>query len=107
MSNHRLSESSKSFVNDISTVHISTKVSEALLDVKWAAAMKEEMTALQKYKTWELVSLPEVKKIFGCRWVFAIKQIRMVRSISAKQDLQLEGLLRRMVLIMKQPSLLW
>ena len=55
VSTHRLSESSKSFVNDISTMHIPTKVSEALLDVKWAAAMKEEMTALQKNKTWELV----------------------------------------------------
>ena len=74
VSTHRLSESSKSFVNDISTMHIPTKVSEALLDVKWAAAMKEEMTTLQKNKTWELVSLPEGKKLVGCRWVFTIKQ---------------------------------
>ena len=74
VSTHRLSESSKSFINDISTMHIPTKVSEALLDVKWAAAMKEEMTALQKNKTWELVSLPEGKKLVGCRWVFTIKQ---------------------------------
>ena len=74
MSTHRQSKSSKSFVNDIPTMHIPTKVSEALLDVKWVAAMKEEMTALQKNKTLELVSLPEGKKIVGCRWVFTIKQ---------------------------------
>ena len=61
-------------VPPISTMHIPTKVSEALLDVKWAAAMKEEMTALQKNKTWELVSLPEGKKLVGCRCVFTIKQ---------------------------------
>ena len=74
MSTHRLSKSSKSFVNDISIMPIPTKVSEALLDVKWATAMKKEMIALQKNKTWELVSLPKGKKLIGYRWVFTIKQ---------------------------------
>ena len=32
------------------------------------------MTALQKNKTLELVSLPEGKKNVGCRWVFTNKQ---------------------------------
>ncbi|KAL9334446.1 hypothetical protein Peur_074585 [Populus x canadensis] len=31
------------------------------------------MQALQKNSTWELVSLPEEKKIIGCRWVFTVK----------------------------------
>ena len=36
--------------------------------------MKEELLALQKKKTWELVHLPEGKKAVGCKWVFTVKQ---------------------------------
>ena len=36
--------------------------------------MKEEMYALQKNKTWELVQLPKGKKVVGCKWVFTVKQ---------------------------------
>jgi hypothetical protein len=36
--------------------------------------MKEELLALQKNKTWELVDLPTGKKAVGCKWVFTIKQ---------------------------------
>jgi hypothetical protein len=36
--------------------------------------MKEEMSALQKNKTWELVQLPKGKKTVGCKWVFTVKQ---------------------------------
>jgi hypothetical protein len=36
--------------------------------------MKEELLALQKNKTWELVHLPEGKKAVGCKWVFTVKQ---------------------------------
>jgi hypothetical protein len=35
--------------------------------------MKEELLALQKNKTWELVCLPEEKKVVGCKWVFTVK----------------------------------
>jgi hypothetical protein len=36
--------------------------------------MREEMHALQKNKTWELVPLPKGKKAMGCKWVFTVKQ---------------------------------
>jgi len=36
--------------------------------------MKEELLALQKNKTWELVHLPKGKKTVGCKWVFTVKQ---------------------------------
>jgi len=32
------------------------------------------MEALEKNRTWELISLPEKKKTVGCRWIFSIKQ---------------------------------
>ncbi|KAL0393369.1 UNVERIFIED_CONTAM: Retrovirus-related Pol polyprotein from transposon TNT 1-94 [Sesamum radiatum] len=36
-------------------------------------AMVEEMESLQKNHTWELVQLPEEKKISGCKWVYRKK----------------------------------
>jgi hypothetical protein len=35
---------------------------------------KEEIYALQKNKTWELVQLPKGKKAIGCKWVLTVKQ---------------------------------
>ena len=57
--NHRLSESSKSFINQLSTVVIPNSVQEALVDPRWKAAMNEEMKSLQKNETWELVDVHE------------------------------------------------
>ena len=42
VSNHRLSESNKSFVNQLSTVAIPNSVQEALTDPRWKAAMNED-----------------------------------------------------------------
>ena len=46
VSNHRLSESNKSFVNQLSTVAIPNSVQEALANPRWKAAMNEEMKSL-------------------------------------------------------------
>ena len=73
MSNNRLSESNKSFVNQLSTVSIPNSVQEALTDLRWKAAMNEEMKSLQKNETWELVDRPLRKKPIGCRWVYTVK----------------------------------
>ncbi|WKA05153.1 hypothetical protein VitviT2T_023135 [Vitis vinifera] len=73
VSNHRLSESNKSFVNQLSTVAIPNSVQEALADPRWKAAMNEEMKSLQKNETWELVECPPKKKPVGCRWIYTVK----------------------------------
>ena len=73
VSNHRLSESNKSFVNQFSTVAIPNSVQEALADPRWKAAMNEEMKSLQKNETWELVECPPGKKPIGCRWIYTVK----------------------------------
>lgn len=73
VSNHRLSESNKSFVNQLSTVSIPNSVQEALAEPRWKAAMNEEMKSLQKNETWELVDRPPGKKPAGCRWVYTVK----------------------------------
>ncbi|RVW37423.1 Retrovirus-related Pol polyprotein from transposon RE1 [Vitis vinifera] len=73
VSNHRLSESNKSFVNQLSTVAIPNSVQEALTDPRWKAAMNEEMKSLQKNETWELVECLPGKKPIGCRWIYIVK----------------------------------
>eukprot|EP00257_Ricinus_communis_P018038 XP_015576623.1 uncharacterized protein LOC107261488 [Ricinus communis] len=73
VSNHNLLESNKSLSNQLSTVSIPNSVQEALSDPKWKAAMNDEMKALQKNETWELVNCPAGKKPVGCRWVYTIK----------------------------------
>ena len=35
--------------------------------------MIEEIKALHKNHTWELVELPSGKKTVGCRWIFTVK----------------------------------
>ncbi|PRQ38173.1 putative RNA-directed DNA polymerase [Rosa chinensis] len=48
-------------------------IHEALTDPKWTKAMNEDLEALQKNATWELVPMLVGKKTVGCRWVFTVK----------------------------------
>ena len=73
VSNHRLSESNKSFVNQLSTVAIPNSVQEALADPRWKATMNEEMKLLQKNETWELRECPPGKKPVRCCWIYTVK----------------------------------
>jgi hypothetical protein len=73
VSNHRLSKSNQSFVNQLSIVSIPNNVQEALADPRWNDAMNEEMKSLMENKTWELVECPPGKKPVGCRWVYTVK----------------------------------
>ncbi|PRQ42978.1 putative RNA-directed DNA polymerase [Rosa chinensis] len=73
MSSHRLSKSYASFVFHLSAIIIPNKVQDALADRKWTKAMEEEMEALQKSQTWELVPKPAGKRIVGCRWIYTLK----------------------------------
>lgn len=69
----RLSKSFTCTVNQLSSVSIPRNLQEALLDQQWKKAMDEEMDALQRNSTWELVDKPHGYRIVGCRWVFTIK----------------------------------
>ena len=73
VSTHRLVEPLKAFAHKLFSYYILKNVEEALLDSQWSQAIKEELKALEKNDTWKLVSLPEGKKIVGCKWVFSIK----------------------------------
>ncbi|KAJ4702077.1 Retrovirus-related Pol polyprotein from transposon TNT 1-94 [Melia azedarach] len=47
---------------------------EAIQDEKWRNAMDEEIKAIVKNDTWELVSLPKGHKAIGVKWVYKVKQ---------------------------------
>lgn len=65
VSTKRLSEPLKTFVHELSSCHVPASVQEALANPKWTQAIKEEMEALLKNKTWALVPLPEGKRDVG------------------------------------------
>lgn len=54
-------------------MNVPNNVHEALKILEWRNAVKEEMKALEKNGTWEIVDLPKGKKVVGCKWVFTPK----------------------------------
>ncbi|RVW71367.1 Retrovirus-related Pol polyprotein from transposon TNT 1-94 [Vitis vinifera] len=45
---------------------------------RWMGAMVEEIQSLHKNQTWELVELPEEKRIIGCKWVYKKKELEQM-----------------------------
>jgi len=73
VSYHRLSKSHNVFTSKISQLFIPRNIQEALDNPDWKLAVLEEMNALKKNGTWEIVNLPREKKTVGCKWVFTVK----------------------------------
>ena len=69
-----LSPSYKAFVASLQSTAIPRDWRAAKQDQKWFAAMKEELEALRKNKTWELTTLPRGKNAVSCKWVYTVKQ---------------------------------
>ena len=40
---------------------------------EWKEVVIEEIRALEKNETWEVMNLPRGKKPVGCKWVFTVK----------------------------------
>ena len=68
-----LSSSIIAFTSQLSSIEIPKNVLDALKIPECKEVVLEEMRALEKNKTWEVVTLPKGKTIVGCKWVFTIK----------------------------------
>ncbi|CAL9023440.1 unnamed protein product [Prunus brigantina] len=73
VSTHRLSAPHAMLIKQLDSLSTPSSVEEALMDPNWKQAMNDEMQALQKNSTWELVPLPSGKRTVGCRWIYTIK----------------------------------
>ncbi|XP_050908473.1 uncharacterized protein LOC127122125 [Lathyrus oleraceus] len=75
---------------------VSTK--EALRKKMWLKAMKEELEAIERNRTWELTKLPKDKKSISVRWVYKVK-LKPDGSIGKhKASLVARGFLQKIVL---------
>ncbi|XP_019237369.1 PREDICTED: uncharacterized protein LOC109217568 [Nicotiana attenuata] len=68
-----LPPASRSSIVSLDSVSIPKTVKEDLNHPGWSEAMLEEIHALEKNHTWDLVDLPSGKKAVGCKWVFTVK----------------------------------
>ena len=57
----------------LAILHVSHTYREASTDPLWQIAMKEELDALSKNHTWDLVTLLLGKSMAGCKWIYKIK----------------------------------
>ena len=73
MSYKKLSPLYRAFTSKISHLFVPRNIQEALDDSNWRLAVMEEMNALRRSGTWEIVELPKGKKTVGCKWVFNVK----------------------------------
>jgi hypothetical protein len=69
----RCTSSFRSFLASLDSTSLPKDWKDALNDPKWKAAMLEEMSALEKNNTWQLVEWPKGKEPVGCKWVYTIK----------------------------------
>ncbi|KAL6347733.1 hypothetical protein AAG906_026262 [Vitis piasezkii] len=68
-----LSPAHKNFIVSLNITIIPNTVSKALTKREWKDAMREEISALEKNKTWEIVERPKGKNIVDCKWIFTLK----------------------------------
>jgi hypothetical protein len=73
LSDSKLSFKYKAFIYVVSSVFEPTSYKQASSIPYWQNAMKNEIKALEKNQTWDLVILPQNKCAIGCKWVYRVK----------------------------------
>jgi Reverse transcriptase (RNA-dependent DNA polymerase) len=63
----------KAFVTSLHSNSTPCEWRKAMQDLEWKKSMFEEMRALVKNDTWDIVSRPSEKNIVGCKWVYSVK----------------------------------
>lgn len=72
-----------------------TCVSQAISEPRWRAAMSDELTALMKHGTWELVPPPQNCCPVTCKWVFRVKRTATGSIDRFKARLVAKGFLQK------------
>lgn len=62
---------------------------------KWEVAVREEMDALSRNHTWDLVKLPEGRVPISCKWIFKVKRADDGRGDHYKARLVARGFTQR------------
>lgn len=68
-----LSPSYRDFITNLNKVVIPNNIQEALEIPECINAVMEDIRALEKNGTWEIVERPRGKKLISCKWVFTQK----------------------------------
>ncbi|KAL0463707.1 UNVERIFIED_CONTAM: Retrovirus-related Pol polyprotein from transposon RE2 [Sesamum latifolium] len=68
-----ITSSYKYFVASLSNLQEPHHYKQAVLRAEWVEAMHQELLALEKNDTWEVVPLPPGKTAIGCKWVYKLK----------------------------------
>ena len=61
------------FMMKVATVGEPKTFFEAAKDPRWVEAMNEEMQALSKNETWDLIPSSHHQRAIGCQWIFKVK----------------------------------
>ncbi|GJR59853.1 putative RNA-directed DNA polymerase [Tanacetum coccineum] len=94
------------FTTSLNKIHEPTTYLEAVKDSRWVDAINQEMEALNKNKTSEIVDLPSNRRA-GRKWVFKVKYKASGDIEIFKARLVAKGFNQRKELIMMRHSLLW
>jgi transposase InsO family protein len=68
---------------------------EAVKEEKWVAAMNEEIDAIERNQTWDLVDLPADKTSIGVKWVYKTKLNEKAEVARHKARLVAKGFAQR------------
>eukprot|EP00253_Pinus_taeda_P033287 PITA_33287 len=64
---------------------------DAIKDRKWIEAMDEEINAIERNKTWDLVEIPKGKEVIGVKWVYKTKSNAEGKIERHKERLVVKG----------------
>ncbi|KAL6317167.1 hypothetical protein AAG906_029919 [Vitis piasezkii] len=73
VSYNSLSAKCRAFTTNLDRIQLPKNIQEAFEIPEWKEAVMEEIRALEKNETWEVMNLPRGKKPVGCKWIFTVK----------------------------------
>ncbi|KAJ0480794.1 putative RNA-directed DNA polymerase [Helianthus annuus] len=69
----KLTCDNKCFASSLSKAIEPKYFKDAVKDPNWVSAMNDEIQALHRNHTWDVVDRPKNRNVVGCKWIFKIK----------------------------------